>query len=343
MFKKILLALLLILLALGIYYRELVSYGYMQAKGQLHILFNTQPVSAVLKDPALPDSLKQRLRLIGEIKRFAVDSLGLDASGSYENFFDQKRKPILWVITASEKYRLVPKQWSFPIIGTFAYKGFFDSTRAQTEEKALIVNNFDTQINEVSAWSTLGFLNDPVLSSMLYRTEGSLANLIIHEMTHSTLFVKDNLELNENLANFVGDYGATRFMIHKYGTSSTQLKKYTFRKQYNNAISQHIVRGAKKLDSLYKSFHSKLSISQKDTLKTRVIGQIVLSSDTLLGGLIGKKYAWRSKKLPNNAFFIGYLTYHSQQNDFQREFRDKFDSDFRRYLAYLKAKYPTSF
>ncbi|MEZ4901531.1 MAG: aminopeptidase [Spirosomataceae bacterium] len=343
MFKKILFALLLIVFTLGIYYHELVSYGYMQAKGQLSILFNTKPIPTVLEDPTLPDSLKQRLRLIGEIKRFAVDSLGLDASGSYEDFFDQHGKPILWVITASEKYRLIPKQWRFPIIGTFTYKGFFDSTRAQKEEQALINNHFDTQINEVSAWSTLGFLNDPVLSSMLYRSEGSLANLIIHEMTHGTLFVKDNLELNENLANFIGDYGAIRFLTYKYGQNKPPLEKYEFRKQYNDAISQHIVRGANQLDSLYKTFSSKLTTAQKDTLKTRAIHRIVISSDTLLNGLVGKKYPWRSKKLPNNAFFIGYLTYHSQQNNFQREFKEKFNSDFNRYLAYLKIKYPTTF
>lgn len=75
MFKKIFLGLLGLLLILGLYYRELVSYGYMQAKGQLQILFNTEPVTEVLKDPSFPDSLKQRLRLIGEIKQFAIDSL----------------------------------------------------------------------------------------------------------------------------------------------------------------------------------------------------------------------------------------------------------------------------
>lgn len=343
MLKKILLAVLGILVILGIYYRELVSYGYMQAKGQLHILFNTRPVSEVLQDPTLPDSLKQRLRLIGEIKQFAVDSLGLDSSGSYTEFFDQKGKPILWVITASEKYKLVPKEWRFPIIGTFAYKGFFDSTRAQSEEQALIAEGNDTQINEVSAWSTLGFFKDPILSSMLYRGEGSLANLIIHEMTHGTLFVKDNLELNENLANFVGDYGAVRFLTAKYGQKSLQLEKYEFRKRYNDAISQHIVRGAQQLDSLYKNLNTRLSASQKDTLKSRAIRQIVMNSDTLLGGLVGKKYAWRSKKLPNNAFFIGYLTYHSQQNQFKAEFENQFKGNFRNYLLHLKAKYPSSF
>jgi len=177
----------------------------------------------------------------------------------------------------------------------------------------------------------------------LYRGEGSLANLIIHEMTHGTLFVKDNLELNENLANFVGDYGAVRFLTAKYGKNAPQLEKYEFRKRYNDAISQHIVRGAKQLDSLYKSLNPKLTVSQKDRLKSSAIRQIVMNSDTLLGALVGKKYAWRGKKLPNNAFFIGYLTYHSKQNQFKTDFENKFKGNFQRYLSYLKTNYPTSF
>lgn len=343
MLKKVLAGVVVILLILGIIYRELISYGYMQAKGQLHILFNTRPVAEVLQDPALPDSLRQRLKLIGEIKQFAVDSLGLDSSGSYTDYYDQGGKPILWVLTACEQFNMVPKEWRFPVIGTFAYKGFFDTTRAHTEEKLLKESGYDTQINEVSAWSTLGFFKDPILSSMLYRSEGSLANLIIHEMTHGTLFVKDNLELNENLASFVGDYGAVRFMKAKYGTNAPQIEKYEFRKKYNDALSQHIVRGANQLDSLYKSFRSTLTTAQKDSLKLARIHRIVTSSDTLLGGLVGQKYPWRGRKLPNNAFFIGYLTYHSQQNQFNKEFTERFKGNFRAYLSYLKTKYPTSF
>lgn len=343
MLKKILAGVVIVLLILGIIYRELISYGYMQAKGQLHILFSTRPVAEVLQDPTLPDSLKQRLKLIGEIKQFAVDSLGLDSSGSYTEYYDQGGKPILWVLTACEQFKMVPKEWRFPVIGTFAYKGFFDTTRAHTEEKLLQETGYDTRISEVSAWSTLGFFKDPILSSMLYRSEGSLADLIIHEMTHGTLFVKDNLELNENLASFVGDYGAVRFMKAKYGTNAPQIEKYEFRKQYNDALSQHIVRGANQLDSLYKSFRPTLTTAQKDSLKLAQIQHIVTRSDTLLGGLVGQKYPWRSRKLPNNAFFIGYLTYHSQQNQFNKEFNEKFKGNFRAYLSYLKTKYPTSF
>ncbi|TAG67687.1 MAG: aminopeptidase, partial [Runella slithyformis] len=143
---------LLVLVALAVVYRELLDYGLAQARGQLRILTNTRPIADVLQDATFPDSLKKQLRLIADIKRFAVDSLGLDDSGSYTQLYDQQGKPILWVITASEKYRLVAKEWAFPVIGKFAYKGFFDTTRAQTEQKMLIAVGFDTQIGEVSAW-----------------------------------------------------------------------------------------------------------------------------------------------------------------------------------------------
>jgi predicted aminopeptidase len=342
--KKVLLAILILLVVLGVYYRDLLSYGLMQARGQASILLNTKPITEVLTDKTFPDSLKTPLRLIGEIKQFAIDSLGLDSSGSYTQLYDQRGLPILWVLTASERYKLVAKEWTFPIIGRFSYKGYFDSTRANREQSQYIVEGFDTQLNEVSAWSTLGYLDDPVLSSMLYRSEGQLANLISHELTHGTVFVKDNLELNENLASFVGDYGAVRFLNHKFGRNSAQLKRYEFQKKYSDAYSQHILKGAKQLDSLYalKTYQQSTN-SLKDSVKTAIIRQIMNSTDTLLAGT-AKKYRRNSDtKLPNNAFFIGYLTYKSKQNDFKVEFEQKFKGNFVNYLKYLKTKYPTSF
>ncbi|MFN4145337.1 MAG: aminopeptidase [Runella sp.] len=340
--KKIFGAIVGVLVLVGIYHHELVSYGYQQAKGQLRILWNTRPVSEVLIDPTFPDSLKTRLRLIAEIKQFAIDSLGLKDSDSYTTFYDQQGKPILWVITASEKYRLMAKEWSFPFIGTFAYKGFFDTLQLQKEEKQLIKEGYDTQISEVAAWSTLGFFKDPVLSSMLLRSEGSLANLIIHEMTHGTLFIKDNLELNENLASFVGDFGAIQFLKAKYGNDSPELETYLFRQRYHEAFGQHILRGARQLDSLYQSFSVLTPTREKEHLKKLMIEQIMAASDTLLGGQVGKKSPWRSTKLPNNAFFIGYLTYRAQQNQFQQEFEQKFKGDLKNYIRYLKNKYGQS-
>ena len=343
MIKRIVLALLFVAMATGLYYRELVSYGWMQAKGQLEILWNVQDVQDVLNNPSYPDSLKSRIRLIEEIKQFGYDSLGIKPSNNYTTFYDQKGKPILWVITASEKYKLESYEWHFPIIGTFPYKGFFDSTRAAAEIGLLQSQGYDTDMGEVSAWSTLGYAKDPILSGMLERSVGSLAILILHELTHGTLFVKNNLSLNENLATFVGDLGAERFLKSKYGPESKELKQYEYSKRYRDAYSTHIMHGTRQLDSLYATFTTEMGEKHKDSLKFLMISHILSTTDTLLGNVntfskIGRN---EDQPLPNNAYFTGFKTYKEKQNIFKEEFERDFDADFNKYMQYLKEKYPS--
>jgi predicted aminopeptidase len=345
--KKITLGSIGLLLILVAWQWELVSYGWMQAKGQLTILWNTKPIADVLADPAYPDSLKQKIKLIQEIKRFSIDSLGLDPSGSYESFYNQQGKPILWVITAAQPYQLVARQWHFPILGIFSYKGFFEKDRADQQLAELKKEGLDTRVGEVSAWSTLGFLNDPILSSFLARSEGSLAELIIHELTHGTLFVKNSLEYNENLADFVGEYGATRFLAQKYGQTSVQYRDYEGAKAFYGRYDEHVLAGTQVLDSLYKSFKPTTPVAIKDSLKWQTIRQIVISADTIRDERSQprvrsiKKGRLEKLNLPNNAYFIGYLTYRKQQNRFRQEFDRQFNGDFTRYLTYLKQTYPS--
>ncbi len=340
--RKIGILLLTVLVVWGVLNRELLQYGWMQAKGQLAILWHVREVADVLADPAYPDSLKLRIRLIEEIKQFGVDSLGLTPSANYTTFYDQQGRSLMWVLTASEKYRILAKEWKFPVLGTFPYKGFFDSTRAVTERQALIREGYDTHINEAAAWSLLGYVRDPILSSMLERSDGGLANLILHELTHGTLFVKDNLELNENLASFVGDWGAIRFLTYKYGPDSEQLKRYEFRKKYNDAWAQHMLRGANRLDSLYQSFEAALPETAKAQQKQFLLNRILADADTLLGGLYPLDSNAKAGEIAaNNAYFISYKTYKSQQNLFRQEFEQQFDSDFKSYFDYLKRKYPS--
>lgn len=341
--KYFFLVIFVILIGFVVFNFDAALYGFRQAKGQLKIIFNTRPVADVMADRTFPDSLKKRIELIQEIKKFAVDSLGLNPSDNYTTFYNQKGKPILWVMTACEPFELKAKKWHFPIVGTFSYKGYFEKALVDNEIGELKKQGFDTQVNEVSAWSTLGYLKDPILSSMLYYSDARLAGLIIHELTHGTLFVKNNLEFNENLADFIGDYGAIRFLAYKYGKNSEELRKYEFSKKYSDAYSNHLIRGTRKLDSLYRSFNKNLTIAQKTSYKFDLIGKIMTSADTLMEGEMKslRKNRRRTSEV-NNAYFIGYLTYQSKQNQFEEEFRTKFGQDFKKYLAHLKKTYPSS-
>lgn len=318
---------------------EVCLYGFRQAKGQIRIIWGAVPIEEKLQDPSFPDSLKQKINLIQEIKQFAVDSLGLYPSESYSTYFEQNGKPILWVITACPPYSLEPQTWHFPILGTFSYKGFFEEELAQKAIQDLQAQQLDTRKSEVSAWSTLGYLNDPILSSMLERSEASLASLIIHEMTHGTVFRKNDLAFNENLADFIGDYGAERFLAAKYGKDNDLFIQYQTQLVLQEKYAQHIQRGSRLLDSLYTStpFKQKKEADKKKA-KENLILQIVQKTDTLQLKEIRQNR--KIKQLPNNAYFAAFATYQSKQNEFEKEFKEKFNSDFRAYLLYLKKEYP---
>lgn len=342
MLRKLGILLLAAAVTLCIVYRDLLSYGWMQAKGQLHILRNVREISDILQDPAYPDSVRQRILLIQEIKKFGVDSLGLAPSDNYTTFFDQQGKKLMWLLTASEKYKVEAVSWKFPVVGEFPYKGFFDSTRAYSEKAELSLKGYDTHMGEAAAWSMLGYVRDPILSGMLERTDGRLANLILHELTHGTLFVKGNMELNENLASFVGDWGAVQFLNYKYGPGSPQLEKYELQKKYQDAWSQHMLRGAGQLDSLYSTFTGTMDSQVKDERKQKLLDEILSRADTLLQGKYPLDSQARTSGIASsNAYFISYKTYRSRQNVFREEFTSRFDSNFPRYLHYLKQKYPS--
>lgn len=343
--KKILvisiLALLLGMLTFLAWYREEAAYGLRQARGQLGILWNARPVEEFLQDSAFNPAYKQKLLLIQEIRQFTIDSLGLDESGSYRSLFDQQGKPILWVVTASPRFAMEPKRWSFPFFGSFPYKGHFEQERA-LQEAAQLEDSLDVHVGEVSAWSTLGVLNDPILSSMLERSEGGLAELVIHELTHGTLYVKDNIAYNENLADFVGEEGAIRFLRHKYGETSPQYQEYVNRKHDRLLFYRYVLQGAQRLDSLYRSFPTQLPVHEKQRLKDLLIDEI--RTDIRLQPFRNEQYHhYFDTLVPNNTFFMSFKTYREQQNQFREQFEGEFKGNFKAYMRYLKETYPSMF
>nr|WKN40375.1 aminopeptidase [Tunicatimonas sp. TK19036] len=343
MIKKIGVAIVLVGGVYLIWQHELVSYGIMQAKGQFNVLWNARPIKEILVDPNVADSLKYKVRLVQEIKQFAIDSIGTEKSGSYQSVYDQKGKPILWVITATEPFSLDDREWRFPLLGTFSYKGFFDHEKALHEKKELEESGLDTGIRTVSAWSTLGFFNDPILSSLLFRSDGRVANTIIHELTHGTVFVKDSLRLNENIASFIGNKGAEAFLSHKYGKESDEVKDYILYLEDRQKYVDHILRGTNQLDSLYKSFSEKLEYEKKQAKKEELIRQIVMKTDTLSLSTAQYRKAVEKLKsqgdLPNNTFFKSYVRYQAKLDDFEKELKNEFQGDLKKYLRFLKQKY----
>jgi predicted aminopeptidase len=325
------------IVAAGIY-RELLVYGVRQGIGQAKIVWNARPVEEFIADPLFPDSLKAKLSLIGEIRKFAIDSLGLNDTDVYKKMYDQQGKPIMWVVQACEPYALQSVKWTFPLIGAVPYKGFFKEELALALRDELKAQGKDVVVRNPGGWSTLGWFNDPILSNMLKRSEGDLASLIIHEMVHTTLFIKDSIDFNENLANFIGDLGALEFVKHTYGMQSKQYYEYNYEDDDYTLFAQHMLRGTRVLDSLYQSFTTETT-EQKQKVKEKTITQIVLALDTLSLKLVQKPSQRFVKRLPNNAYFMSFVQYEAKQNFFERECEAKFNGNLKRYLDYLKTKY----
>lgn len=336
MIKKIFLGLGLVVLILLVWNWQLVVYGVRQGYGQVNMVWNAKPIEEFLTNPDFPDSLKAKLRLIQEIRQYAIDSLGLKDTDNYKTLFDQKGEEIMWVVQACEPFQLKAKLWEFPVVGTVPYKGFFEKQKALDERTKLEADGYDVSIRNPGGWSTLGWFTDPILSGMLKRNEGDLASLIIHEMVHATIFVKDDVDFNENLASFIGDTAAYYFLASKYGTASAEFTQYWQEDQDYRRYSKHILRGTRALDSLYQSFSDTTSVPTKKRAKKIMIEKIMTTADTL------PLYTPRrtSGRLPNNTYFMSYHLYQAKQNTFRLELDNEFNGDLRKYLQYLSQKHP---
>lgn len=338
MIKKIILGLLSLLLVFLLWNWELVVYGIRQGYGQVKIVWNARPIEVYLNDPAFPDSLKQKLRLVEEVRQYAIDSLGLKDTDNYKTLFDQKGEELMWVVQACEPFALKAKKWEFPILGAVPYKGFFDKQKAIEERAVLESQGYDVSIRNPGGWSTLGWFTDPILSGMLKRDEGDLASLIIHEMVHATIFVKDDVDFNENLASFIGDTASYYFLAAKYGKHSKEFTQYLQEDQDYRTFSRHILKGTKSLDSLYQS----MSVNEDKEVRLRkkkdMILRIMSSADTLT------LYKTRGKinpdRLPNNTYFISFHLYQSRQDNFKHELDEEFQGDLKKYIKHLSEKYP---
>lgn len=317
--KKVIIIILSLIFLLIIFNIQLLSYAIEQGIGQLKIVRNSIPITKVLEDKNTPDSIKIQLEFIQKIRQFAIDSLGLKDSKNYTTFYDQKGEKLAYVVQACPKYQIKKYLWHFPIVGDLPYKGFFNEKDALKEEQKLKEKNLDTKIYNPGGWSTLGYFTDPVLSSMLNRKKGFIAELIIHELTHSTIFVKNNSELNENIADFSGEKGAKIFLKSYFGIDSKEYKEYIYLLEDNQKLSQFYLKAAKQLDSLYNSenFLTIKNEIQKDSIKFSFINQLIENIDTINFKMLDNQKIIQSRKdKTNNTFFVSYILYKNKKEIF---------------------------
>ena len=187
--------------------RYLVRAGWEEAK----ILARRRPIAELVRDGRIPDSTRAKLALVLAARDFAADSLGLDVGESFTTFSPLERDTLVLVLSAAHQDRLRFRTWWFPIVGSVPYKGFFDFEAARAAARDLHADGFDAYLRPASAFSTLGWFNDPLLSTTLRDDSLELANTVIHEVVHNTYYASGRAVFNESFANFVGARGAAEF------------------------------------------------------------------------------------------------------------------------------------
>jgi predicted aminopeptidase len=219
--------------------------------GQFRVAAGQRPVEEVLSDPATPEPHRVSLRLIRDVRRFGVETLGMSAGDSYTTYFDTQGRPVMYNVTASRADRLEPVTWWFPVAGTVAYKGYFSIEDARRERDYLERIGYDALLSPVSAYSTLGWFRDPVLSTMLDDPPDMLAELVLHEMTHATVYAAGDTDFNEQLASYVGGAAAEAFFTAREGADGPALRHHRSRLADGNRFGGWIRETRSQLQAFY--------------------------------------------------------------------------------------------
>jgi predicted aminopeptidase len=258
----------------------------------------------------------------------------LKPTNNYTSLYDQKNKVSLWNLSACQPYKFENKTWYFPFLGSFGYKGFFDLSQAQIEREYLEKEGFDTRIRSVNAWSTLSWFKDPILSNLLNKTEAQIAETLFHELTSNTLFFKNRLQFNENLASFFGKKTSIDYLNFFYGPNAEQMTDYLSDLEDSEKFRQHILRGKQILDVLYQSFAATDDLNFKAAKKNKTIRNIVNHLDTIQFSNINY-YSIFNESLPNNTYFMSYTRYYAEEQELDSIF-NYYEKDLKKFITHFE-------
>ncbi len=188
------------------------------------ILWRRTPITTVLAEDGVAPDVRRKLEMVLELRDFAAEDLRLNVGGSYSAYSHVDRPVLLHVLTAVPKTSFEPYTWWFPFVGRIPYKGYFDRNDASKEADSLAARGHDTSIRPAGAFSTLGWFDDPLLGRLLKLDRLRLADVVLHELLHNTLFVPGSVAFNESLANFVGKRGAIEFFTRRHGPQSPEAR-----------------------------------------------------------------------------------------------------------------------
>lgn len=269
--KRLFVALIILLVITGC---GEISYYSQAVNGHLDILNRKKKIETLLVDPETPPELVKKLKLIESVRQFAAQELSLPAAKSYNAYSDVGRPYVTAVVTAANRLKLEPYEWCFLFVGCVGYRGYFDKSEATAYAQELAKQNWDVNVGEVRAYSTLNWLNndfmpdyfkDPVLNTFLDQSETSIIRTLIHEMAHQVVFVSGDTAFNESFAVFVEQEGLRQYLNAHYENADNFYKRYLLKKEDRKIFIEIIQSYYDQFEQLYSS-----DLPEKEKLEKKV-------------------------------------------------------------------------
>jgi predicted aminopeptidase len=280
--------------------------GYLLRGGlaEARILWRREPIAKMLARPDLDPDRRERLALVLDVRRYAESELGLRVGESYSTFAEVGGEATVWVLSAAHRDRLEPYTWWYPIVGRVPYQGYFEHAEADGAARVLAARGLDVDVRPASAFSTLGWFADPVLSTTLKSAPVVMVETVIHELFHATLYVPSAVPFNESAAMFVGHRGAVAFFCTGPGRDVARCAEARHRWDVVRAHGRVLERYVRRLRALYAA---PLPAAAHERARIELARRA--------GGTLHRRGIGAAEELspPNNARLLGMLACRGRQ------------------------------
>lgn len=313
-------------LALGACF-QMGCYTLSQGLGQLKLLAKREAIAEVLKRPDLPPETRAKLEMVPEVLAFAERELGLKVGDSYRKYVQLEGKALSWLVKAAPKRELRLKSWWFPLVGKQPYLGFFERSQAEAFRDTLKAEGYDTAFGGVQAFSLLGYIADPLYSSMVEGNSApDLAETLLHECTHLTLYIPGHPSFNENLADFVAKKATVRFFAQRKDAgfdSAAYEERYRRELAAQAKFKPFLLATKARLEAFYAAAARDPALATDEAfLSARGAEFERIAADYkahMAGAEEGSSYAhaFRAGGF-NNAVIMGYSLYEAKQEPFEK-------------------------
>lgn len=284
------------------------SFGYYMdlMAGHSELLEQQKPVKEILAENEIKPKLRNLLKMSQEMRDFASKKLHLPENDSYRTYADLKRPYAVWNVVAAKEFSVKPKKWCFLFVGCLSYKGYFLKQEATAYANELKKEGFDVYVAGANAYSTLGWFDDPLLNTMMYKSEARRAGIIFHELAHQVVYIDNDSAFNEAFATAVEQEGIRRWMKKK--GESDQYEKYLRNKKRDSQLNQLLQETRDNLKKLYKT---KISDKEKRLAKKEEFALMQKKYQKLKKSWGGYNVydKWMNEGL-NNSHLLLIATYH---------------------------------